>query len=368
LYTDLEQIRAESDRLAKESMRLAESLKKVEAERDSHANKLGNMKRDLINFQDETRSRVKKFVEQRDAMKSLLEQTLDQNRVLTAINEKLEKSLGRTKDETKALGDKHSRLQSSFEQLQESHSRAFKLLHKARDEINNLFAENRDLRVELDELLWGGNVASSSCPTIESSISELGPHGKDPGLPLIASNQTGVRSKNDRLPDEALPSRSFHSNSGKTGDAFFDAQRANEIAALIALSAKKSMEQSNAQSNLLKAQVNALTITSASDLKALLMRIRLLEARVGESVLSEQPSRTDEKEPALDALHRRIESLEKRVAARQGRYMASGLEEIFQNRSLSDIDALYERVQSLEKDVSDIRGGWEGLNRFHPPK
>jgi len=268
---------------------LSSNLNQILEEKEEAVSKVSNLKRALASFQDDTRSRVEKFVHHRSETKALLERTLEENDALVQKNRELQALLdGRYSttpgvdsailERNEALSIENAELSSKIRKLQ--------VCFNDPDTLSTGQQRQQRRRPESARLRATGSTGSAGVPRADDAEALL--------------QETLLGESTAPLRRQSAPS-------------------SDDLVASIAIAAKKSVEQSNAERNYLREELRAAKRgdprTSAATVESLSRRLRTLEGQLGDHNLGYDLDNTVllSEEEMFQLLFKRVRALERRV-------------------------------------------------------
>lgn len=273
LAQELEQTRISLDSRVSDVGELTTNLKSLLFDREKDQSKIFQMERAISSFQDETRSRVERVVRHRNEAASLLEKAVNENKSLVESNQQLQVALENLKRDRDAadvtarmsIADATDRSDTSREQnsaLAETNERiSIELELENQRRTQGASGENA---ADWKNRLARGAEGCSSRRNL--ALDEQGEHSSRPKYKSFR----GVTSF-DRF--DALGIRIHHA-------AVSDLQRAEEVAAHIAFSAKSKIELNRSETHHLKEKLFALEDAKDDEISALKSRIKAMERRL----------------------------------------------------------------------------------------
>ena len=333
---ELGDTREELNRRISDVKDLSSNMKELLSERESDKARIEQMEKAFTSFQNETRSRVEKVVHHRNEAASLLEKTVKENKALVETNQKLRAALEELRQvrtegddrakrlsetvrrlenalkENSALEEVNRRLARELESLRRDHrtasteySRSAEDLRRGRSDAEErekklsetasrletttkenaaLEEANHRLSRELEDQRRNNRAAFtdvSGSHRIGRETEDTGDYartriGFEGGGRPRSSHRSLYHFDAGSLPDRSETVRRRGSSIERT-----DLNRAEEVAAYLALSAKSRMETTSTQDYHLRQALYDLEDAKDQEITALKSRIKGLERRLG---------------------------------------------------------------------------------------
>ena len=335
MSSELEHTRKELALRVADVKDLSTGLKAVLVEKEQAEETILSLKEALATFQDETRAKVQKVIDQRSEAAFILEKSLSENKALGSVNEMLQSSLDDLQNNTLAgIMQRLGETQDELGRLRSDYQVVAKENLKLRDSIGALETEARRLdrsyKEEPDNKLAARRRPLSLGREDEQTAKLL--------ERVLQQNEqlTKTQRKIERerqIENERHAERdplSYSTPSTKKYDKSVDREdmgmeisayysdfqaRADEIAAYIALSAKKAVERKDYELSHLKRQ---LTVASEDEKHAeiikLKRRIEALEHQLNERTEERENSfHMEDKDSEIELLKLRVRSLERKL-------------------------------------------------------
>jgi chromosome segregation ATPase len=227
---------------------LSQNIKAFMSEKEQDKSKIARMEKSLEDFQRETRSRVEKVVRHRNEAASLLEKTLAENKKLMETNEKLQAAISDMKARHRDVSD--------FD--------TSKTVRRNAATLKENYPDFENIRLRQEWHTRGANNAEKLDERHQLHVAE----SRRPSF----INEAGTRNNMlDPVGGSSLLDDRLH------------LQRAEEVAAFLALTAKSNVDRNNAESKHLKQQLYALEDEKDAEISSLKVRIRALERRLNET-------------------------------------------------------------------------------------
>lgn len=281
ILQELEQTRTALDSRIADVQELTINLKSLLSAKDKDQSKIVRMEIALASFQDETRSRVEKVVRHRNEAASLLEKTVNENKALVETNQQLQAAVEELRRE---LDDSKIQARGLSAHIANRGDVAMK-------ENDALAEANQQLRLELESLRrehgTNDDYTANRVYRMTGEDTRIATESFRPGHAFDLRSGRSSRPRPTSLRSEFEAENAFD-----RPDPFMsrgppvelsDLQRAEEVAAYVAFSAKSKMETNSTETHHLKEKLFALEDAKDEEINSLKTRIKSLERRFGGS-------------------------------------------------------------------------------------
>lgn len=316
---ELEQTRADLASRIADVKELSSNLKQVFEEKEAAEEQVTRLKKSLATFQDDTRTRVQKVLDQRSEWKGVVAETVEENKRLVDKNRELQSALDDLRRSVTDAGDQTALTRE---------------LQKSRDENEELRRTTRQLRDSFEDLLRARTTEPPFGQTSQSLDARFAGDASKPWRPETKPTtraeellQKALKEKEALAAENRALQSSLYDREGRRETsqwpntaavlptpALRDSESKDELIAYLALSAKKTAEQSVAEQRHLEEQLGRLKEARHEELvERLWHKVRGLESTLMRDPATLPRREMPDEETRLEQLTRRVRLLERQV-------------------------------------------------------